>query len=184
MEMPRDLVARRSDLIGMRRGQDRRCDRIGTIILQPVEPHVGTRFQDFDIDLIGEIFDIEHALVVDGHFSGQLSVRENWAWRDWWNGRSPRRSGYGPGRKHRPKSTGQRPRRPEAAAGAAAMAAFRTHLAIVPSPFSSLLLILHGKGPWHRQSLQITVTARHVDNPAVASSFGAPKVSRTKDRRG
>ena len=76
MEMRRDLVARRADLIGMRRRQDWRCDRIGTFVLQPVEPHVGTRFEDIDIDLMGEIFDVEHALVVDGHFSGQLSVRE------------------------------------------------------------------------------------------------------------
>ena len=76
MEMRGDLVARRADLVGMRRRQDGRCDRIGTVVLQPVEPHVGTRFQDFDIDLIGEVIPREHALVVDGHFSGQLSVRE------------------------------------------------------------------------------------------------------------
>ena len=82
MEMPGDLVARRADLIGMRRRQYRCRDRIRTIVLQPVEPHVGAAFQDIDIDLVGEIFDIEHALVVDGHVCWQLSVRKGVA-ADW-----------------------------------------------------------------------------------------------------
>ena len=72
MEMSCDFVARRADLIGMRRRQDRRCDRIGTVVLQPVEPHVGAGFEDIGIDLMGEIFDVEHALVVDGHFLGNF----------------------------------------------------------------------------------------------------------------
>ena len=42
MEMRRQLIARRPDLIGMRRRQDRRRDRIGALVLEPVEPDVGT----------------------------------------------------------------------------------------------------------------------------------------------
>ena len=41
MEMLRQFVARRADLVGMRRRQDRRRDGIGAFVLQPVEPHVG-----------------------------------------------------------------------------------------------------------------------------------------------
>ena len=77
MEMFCDFVARRADLIGMRRRQNWRCDRIGTVVLQPVEPHVGAAFEDIDVDLVGEVFDVEHALVVDGHFPWQLSVRQS-----------------------------------------------------------------------------------------------------------
>ena len=62
------FIARRADLIGMRRGQDRRRDLIGAFVLEPVEPHVGPRPQDVGIDLVRQIFDVEHALVVDGHY--------------------------------------------------------------------------------------------------------------------
>ena len=43
MEVLRQFVARGADLVGMRRGQDRRGDVIGAFVLQPVEPHVGPR---------------------------------------------------------------------------------------------------------------------------------------------
>ena len=67
MEMRRQFVARRADLVGMRRGQDRRRDLVGAFVLEPVEPHIGPRLEDVGIDRMGEIFDVEHALVVDGH---------------------------------------------------------------------------------------------------------------------
>ena len=70
MEVLRQLVARGADLIGMRRGQDRRGDVIGAFVFEPVEPHVGRRAEDVGIDLVGEIFDVEHALAVDGHCLG------------------------------------------------------------------------------------------------------------------
>ena len=41
---------------------------VPVIILEPVKPHVRTVLEDFDIDVVGEIFDVEDALVVDGHF--------------------------------------------------------------------------------------------------------------------
>ena len=68
MEMSGEFVARRTDLIGMCRGQDGCRDFIGTFILEPVEPNVGPRLQNLGVDRVRQIFDVEHALVVDGHF--------------------------------------------------------------------------------------------------------------------
>ena len=67
VEMSCQFIARRADLIGMRRGQDRRGNLLGTFVLEPVEPHIGPRPQDVGIDLMRQIFDVKHALVVDGH---------------------------------------------------------------------------------------------------------------------
>ena len=67
VKMPRQFVARRTDLIGVRRGQDRRRDLIAAFVLKPVEPHIGPRPQDVGIDLVGQILDVEYSLVVDGH---------------------------------------------------------------------------------------------------------------------
>ena len=69
MEMGREFIPRGADLVDMRRGQDRCRDLIRTLVLEPVEPHIGARLQDVGIDLMGEIFDVEDALVVDGHRS-------------------------------------------------------------------------------------------------------------------
>ena len=68
MKAAREFVARRADLIGVRRGQNRRGDLLGAFILEPVQPHVGPRPQDVGINLMRQIFDVEHALAVDGHF--------------------------------------------------------------------------------------------------------------------
>ena len=67
MEVPRDLVARRADLIGMRRADDRRGDILGTFVLEPVETHIGPCLQDVGVDLVRQILYVENALVVDGH---------------------------------------------------------------------------------------------------------------------
>ena len=65
--MRREFVPRRTDLVGVRVAKDRREDIFRTFILEPVEPHVGPRLEKIGIDLVGEIFDVEHAIVVDGH---------------------------------------------------------------------------------------------------------------------
>ena len=70
MEVLCQLITRRADLVGMRGGQDRRGDVIGAFVFQPVEPHVGTSAENVCVDLVGEIFDVEHALAVDGHWPG------------------------------------------------------------------------------------------------------------------
>ena len=67
VKVRRELIARRPDLIGVRGGKDRRRNVLGALVFEPVEPHVGPRLEDVGIDLVGEIFDVEHALVVDGH---------------------------------------------------------------------------------------------------------------------
>src|SRR5207245_5520496 len=66
--------------------QKYRCShRIGAFVLQPVEPHIGARFEDHLIDRVREIFDVEHALVVDGH-SKPFATENHRAWRDWKRG--------------------------------------------------------------------------------------------------
>ena len=65
--MGREFVARGADLIGVRRGQDRREDRFGGFVLEPVEPHIGPRRQHLGINRMRQIFDVEHALVIHGH---------------------------------------------------------------------------------------------------------------------
>ena len=67
VEVPRDFVARRADLIGMRRGDDRCGDMLGTFVLEPIETHIGPCLQDVGVDLMRQILDVENALVVDGH---------------------------------------------------------------------------------------------------------------------
>ena len=67
MKVPRQLVACRANLVGVRRRQDRREHIRRAFILEPIEPHVGAAFHDLGIDVVGEVFDVEHALVVDGH---------------------------------------------------------------------------------------------------------------------
>jgi hypothetical protein len=67
MKMPRQLVARSTDLVGVRRRKDRGEDLSRALVLEPVEAHVGPALQDFGIDVVGEIFDVEDALVVDRH---------------------------------------------------------------------------------------------------------------------
>ena len=176
MEMLCDLVARRADLIGMRRRQDRRCDRIRTVVLQPVEPHVGTRFEDIDIDLIGEIFDIEDALVVDGHFPWQLSVRESRAGRGWAERPLAAAIRVRAWTKHAPKSTSQETAAPEVAAGAADGGS-QPDLPCPPG-ISSLLsyCIAWPVAPAKRRS----GTTRHVDNPADGVKFRRSKGCRER----
>ena len=77
MKMPRQFVARRADLVGMRRRQDRREDIRRALVLEPVEPHVGPRLQDLGIDVVGEIFDVKDALVVDGHFVSDFRLEKS-----------------------------------------------------------------------------------------------------------
>ena len=67
MEVRRDFVAGGADLIGMRGREHRREPGFRRLVLEPVEPHVGAGFEDFGVDRVSEIFDVEDALVVDGH---------------------------------------------------------------------------------------------------------------------
>ena len=67
MEMFRQFIARGPDLIGVRGRQNRRRYLIKAFILEPVEAHIGPRPEHVGIDLVREIFDVEHALVVDRH---------------------------------------------------------------------------------------------------------------------
>src|ERR1700736_1834555 len=83
--MPRQLIARGADLVGMRRGQNRRRYFLGALVLERVEPHVGPRPQNVGIDLVGEVFDVEHALVVDGH-RATFSSGNHGAWQGWSRG--------------------------------------------------------------------------------------------------
>ena len=68
VKMFRQFVARRTDLIGVRRTQDRRGNFLGAIILEPIQPHIGAGLENVGIDLVGQIFDVENTLVVDGHW--------------------------------------------------------------------------------------------------------------------
>jgi len=52
----------------MPRGQNGRGNFIGAFILEPVKPDIGAALEDFNIDVVGEIFDVKNALVVDRHF--------------------------------------------------------------------------------------------------------------------
>ncbi len=67
MEMPRQLIACRADLVGVGVGQNGRKDLGRALVLEPVEPHVGPILEDFNVDIVGEIFDVEDALVVNRH---------------------------------------------------------------------------------------------------------------------
>ena len=67
VKMACELIARRADLIGVRRRQDRRRDFVRALVLKPVEPHIRPGAQDVGINLVREVFDVEHALIVDGH---------------------------------------------------------------------------------------------------------------------
>src|SRR5260370_15706308 len=70
MKMACEFIARGADLIGMRCGEDRRRNFLGAFVFEPVEPHIGPCPQDVGIDLVRQIFDVEHALVVYGHSRG------------------------------------------------------------------------------------------------------------------
>src|SRR5215211_6128560 len=83
VKMASEFVARGADLIGMRRGKNGRGNFIGTFILEPVKPHVGPAFEDFNIDVVGEILDVEDALVVDRHSLTTFSWDNHGALRDW-----------------------------------------------------------------------------------------------------
>ncbi len=67
VKMRSKFVARGADLIGMGRGQNRREDVVRALVLEPVEPHIGPCAKDVGVDRVREIFDVEYALVVDGH---------------------------------------------------------------------------------------------------------------------
>src|SRR6516162_8732338 len=60
----------------MRRGKNRREKILGAFVLNAIEPDIAPRPQDVDIDGMGEIFDVEDALVVDGHRSAFGSARK------------------------------------------------------------------------------------------------------------
>jgi hypothetical protein len=51
----------------MRCREHRREPGFRSFVLEPVESHVRAGFEDFGVDRVGEIFDVEDALVVDGH---------------------------------------------------------------------------------------------------------------------
>jgi hypothetical protein len=83
VKVRRDLVARRTDLIGMRRGDDRCGDVLGTLVLQSIETHIGPCLQDVGVDLVRQILDVENALVVDGHGWLTFSAEIHRASPDW-----------------------------------------------------------------------------------------------------
>src|SRR5262249_5950611 len=58
---------RRADLIGMRARQDGRERLFPALVLETVEPDIAPRLEDVDVDRMGQIFDVEDALGVDGH---------------------------------------------------------------------------------------------------------------------
>jgi len=62
------LIARGADLIGVRRCENRRGDVLGAVVLETIEAHIGPCLQHLGINLVGQIFDVEYALVVDGHY--------------------------------------------------------------------------------------------------------------------
>ena len=74
VEMRREFVPRRTDLIDMRGRQDRRVGVLRAFVLEPVEPHVGARLQDVDVDRVRQIFDVEDALAVHGHYRRHLGL--------------------------------------------------------------------------------------------------------------
>ena len=76
MEMRSKLVAGGADLVNMRRVQDRGVEIFGALVLDAIEPDVGPRLQDVDIDRIGQVFDVEDALAIDGHQDPSGSLKE------------------------------------------------------------------------------------------------------------
>ena len=76
MEMRRQLVAGSADLVDMGRTQDRGVKVLGALVLDAVEPDVGPRLQDVDVDRVGQVFDVEDALAVDRHQDPSGSLME------------------------------------------------------------------------------------------------------------
>jgi hypothetical protein len=66
MKVARQLVARRTRLIGMRRGQHRLRGSRRTAVFELVEPHVAAPPDDIEIADRHMRRDQEHALIVDG----------------------------------------------------------------------------------------------------------------------
>src|SRR5262249_15606208 len=75
MEMRREFVACGTDLIDVCSRKDRRESVLRAFILQSIEPHVGTRFEDVGVDRVGEILDVENAFGVDGHRATFTEIR-------------------------------------------------------------------------------------------------------------
>ena len=76
VEMRGEFVAGGADLVDMGGAEDRRVKVFGGLVLDAIEPDVGPRLQDVDIDRIGQIFDVEDALAVDGHQDPSGSLQE------------------------------------------------------------------------------------------------------------
>jgi hypothetical protein len=51
----------------MRGGEDWSCEIVRAVVLEPVETDVAAHGQNFRVDRVSEIFDVEDALGVDGH---------------------------------------------------------------------------------------------------------------------
>ena len=67
MEMRGQFVTGGADLVDMSRFDDRREIFLRALVLDAIEPDIGPRLQNVDIDRVGQIFDVEDALAVDGH---------------------------------------------------------------------------------------------------------------------
>src|SRR6202012_5291231 len=67
MKARRDLIARGTDLIDVRRRQYRRGDIFGALVLKFVEPDFGPRAQDLGKDVMEKASDVEYTLAVNGH---------------------------------------------------------------------------------------------------------------------
>ncbi len=62
-----ELVARRADLVGVRRFENGRRHLVGAVVLQLVEPHVRPPRQRVDVIVRRQVLHIEHALGIAGH---------------------------------------------------------------------------------------------------------------------
>src|SRR5262249_43605064 len=65
-----ELVARRPDLVGVRRRNDRLGRRVGRVVLELVEPDLRALRDDLEIAGMGDLAHVEHALDVVFHFYG------------------------------------------------------------------------------------------------------------------
>src|SRR6476619_3795184 len=61
------LVARRSNLKGMRAREHGCCEVIRTVVLELVEPDVAARSQNIDEIIVREVLHVEHALQLVRH---------------------------------------------------------------------------------------------------------------------
>src|SRR5262249_22753933 len=75
MEARLELVARRSDLVGVRGRHDRSGDLLGSLVLELVEPDLRPLRDDVEIAGVRDVAQVEHALHVVLHF---LKVLDHW----------------------------------------------------------------------------------------------------------